>query len=146
MRRWLTIKLHWALLAYAVLDTLCVGAGMGIPIFCILLGFPTGWYVARRLWAREMELRAILPRILPVAAATAAWTFIAMAVIWGPVAAKLRDPAFDPAMFGIPMILYGPLASFIGWLVLMIVISPFLQMLVTLFAAHLTITWELRRE
>jgi hypothetical protein len=53
------------------------------------------------------------------------------------------DPVADLANFGIPLILYDPTASFIGWLALMIVISPFLQFLMALFGAHLTL---LRRQ
>ena len=37
------------------------------------------------------------------------------------------------------MILYEPLASFIGWQVLMVLISPFLQLLTTLFGSYLAI-------
>lgn len=33
---------------YILIDIICVGVGMGVPIFCILLGFPLGWYIARR--------------------------------------------------------------------------------------------------
>ena len=58
----------------------------------------------------------------------------------------LLDPQADLANFGIPMILYGPQASFIGWLVLMIVISPFLQLLATLFGAHVTMLVWLRSD
>ncbi len=68
-----------------------------------------------------------------------------LAAIWGPTARMLFDPAADLASFGIPQILYEPRASFIGWLVLMIVISPFLQLLTTLFGAHVTLQWHLRR-
>jgi len=42
--------------------------------------------------------------------------------------------------------LYEPAASFIGWLVLMIVISPFLQLLMTLFGSHLALLWWSRNE
>jgi hypothetical protein len=68
-----------------------------------------------------------------------------MAVLWGPVTTMLFDPAADLANFGIPMILYEPLPSFIAWLVLMIFISPFLQLLTTLFASYLTLTVSTRR-
>ena len=51
----------------------------------------------------------------------------------------LFDPRADLANFGIPLILFDPQASFIGWLVLMIAISPFLQLLATLFGSHLTL-------
>jgi hypothetical protein len=36
------------------------------------------------------------------------------------------------------MILYTPRASFIGWIILMVLISPFLQFLMTLFGS---ISW-----
>jgi hypothetical protein len=47
----------------------------------------------------------------------------------------LFEPGRDIANFGIPMILYEPLASFIGWIVLMVLISPLLQVLTTVFGA-----------
>jgi hypothetical protein len=49
------------------------------------------------------------------------------------------DPQADIAHFGIPFLLYEPRASLVGWLFLMIVISPFLQMLTTVFAGNLTL-------
>jgi hypothetical protein len=58
----------------------------------------------------------------------------------------LFDPGADLANFGIPLILYEPRASFIGWLVLMIVISPVLQLLTTLLGSHLAlIRWARKR-
>ena len=58
----------------------------------------------------------------------------------------LGDPTADFANFGIPMILYDPKISFVGWLILMIFISPFLQLLTTLFSSHLTLlVWLMRR-
>ncbi len=58
----------------------------------------------------------------------------------------LSDPAADLANFGIPPILYEPRASFIGWLVLMIAISPVLQLLTTLLGSHLAlIRWATKR-
>lgn len=74
--------------------------------------------------------------VLRWAALTAAFTCALMVAVWGRAAGMLFDPAADLANFGIPLILYEPAASFIGWLVLMIVISPFLQFLMTLFGAH----------
>jgi hypothetical protein len=68
-----------------------------------------------------------------------------MAALWGPTAKLLFDPQADLVNFGIPLILYDPRASFVGWLVLMIAISPFLQLLTTLFGAHLTLLLQLRR-
>jgi len=68
-----------------------------------------------------------------------------MALLWGHFVTMLFDPAANLANFGMPMILFEPQASFIGWLALMIVISPFLQFLMTLFGAHLTLLWWLSR-
>jgi len=28
---------------FAILDLFCIAMGMGVPIFCILFGFPIGW-------------------------------------------------------------------------------------------------------
>lgn len=70
---------------------------------------------------------------------TSAFTVLLMAIIWLPAVLMLSDPTADLANYAIPMILYEPLASFIGWLVLMILISPFLQMLMTLFGAQVTL-------
>jgi hypothetical protein len=45
--------------------------------------------------------------------------------------------------FGIPMILYDPRASFIGWMVLMIIISPVLQILTTVFSSTVRLVWRM---
>ncbi len=62
-----------------------------------------------------------------------------MIIIWGPTMAMLFDPYADFENFGIPLILYDPKISFVGWQVLMILISPFLQLLTTIFASYLTL-------
>ena len=129
---------------YTVLDTVCVGMGMGVPIFCILLGFPVGWYVAGTVATDTAEIRAVLKKLLLSATVTSAITFVEMAVIWGRCVTWLFDPGADYANFGIPLILYDPKASFVGWLVLMIAVSPFLQLLTTLLGAHLTLLIRLR--
>ncbi len=58
-----------------------------------------------------------------------------MALLWGPAGRMLFDSSADVAEFGMPLILYTPRASFVGRLILMMVISPFLQFLMTLFGA-----------
>jgi hypothetical protein len=68
-------------------------------------------------------------------------TLLMMAVIWGPKVVMLGGSDAKLAQWGIPQILYTPRASFVGWLVLMILISPFLQLLMTLFGAHVTLVW-----
>ena len=145
MRRIFSLKLGWALAIFALADIVCVGLGMGVPFFCILFGLPVGWYIARRIALKPFDARQTLSKTLLGAAITSAFTFVGMALLWGPFVTMLFDPAADLANFGMPMILFEPQASFIGWLVLMIVISPFLQFLMTLFGSHLTLLWWLSR-
>ncbi len=146
MNRILGLNRWAACAAFVVLDALCVGAGMGVPIFCIALGFPAGWYIAARAMQSTSDLGAVLKRTIVLGSLTSAVAFAFMALIWGNVSRMLLDPAADFANFGIPMILYEPKVSFVGWLVLMIFISPFLQLLTTLFASHVTLlVWLMRR-
>ncbi len=146
MNRLFTLKPRWALAVFIVLDTICVGMGMGVPIFCILLGFLVGWYIARMVIATTGQIREVLRKLLLHAALTSAFTFVVMTVIWGRCIPMLFDPSTDFADFGIPLILYDPRASFIGWLILMIGVSPFLQLLATLFGSHLTLLNWLQRD
>jgi hypothetical protein len=139
MRRILSLKWGWALALYCFLDLVCAGMGMGVPIFNILFGVVVGWYVARRIALSATEFREVLKQVLLYAGIASGFTVLVMAAIWGPTVARLFGPTSDLANFGIPMILYEPRASFIGWQVLMIAISPFLQFLMALFGAHLTL-------
>jgi hypothetical protein len=145
MKKFLKIKPWLGYLIFVVLDLLCVGAGMGVPIFCILLGFPVGWYLARRHLMLSRGMKDTVRRVLRDSLITAGVTFVLMAALWGPTVPMLFDPAADLANFGVPMILYEPRLSFVGWLVLMILISPFLQLLTTIFAAYLTVTRRLQQ-
>jgi hypothetical protein len=145
MARLLGLQPRWVLTLFLFVDTICVGMGMGVPVFCILFGFLIGWYVVRRLVAAGADLPQMLNRVFSQAVVASAYTFMVMAVLWGPTAKLLFDPAADLVNFGIPLILYDPRASFVGWLVLMIAISPFLQLLTTLFAAYLTLLHWLRQ-
>ena len=145
MHKVFSLKIGWVLVIFGSLDIVCVGAGMGVPIFCILLGLPVGWYIARRIVIQRFDSRQMLSKMLLGAVLTSAFTFVGMALLWGPWSTMLLDPAADLAKLGAPLILYEPVASFIGWLVLMIVISPFLQLLVTLFGSHLALLWWLSR-
>jgi hypothetical protein len=133
------LNIKFAFLIYILLDTFLVGIGMGIPIFCILLGFPVGWYIARRLTKSQSNLKEKLDIILKYSLYTSSTTFIWMLIIWVPISTMLLNPNSDFANFGIPMILYDPKISFIGWIMLMIFISPFLQLLTTIFAAQITL-------
>lgn len=145
MRRIFSLKLGWALAIFGLADIVCMGLGMGVPIFCILFGLPAGWYIARRIALGPFDARQALSKILLGAAITSAFTFAGMALLWGHLVTMLFDPTADLASFGVPMILFEPQASLIGWLALMIVISPFLQFLMTLFGSHLTLLWWLSR-
>lgn len=134
------------LLALFVLsDLFCIGMGMGVPIFCILYGFPVGWYVTRRALISTKDIENILKRIFKYAVVTSGFTFLVMAVIWGMTIPMLFNPHSDFENFGHPFILYDPKLSFIGWLVLMIFISPFLQLLATIFGAFLTLLFSKRQ-
>lgn len=146
MRKVFALRVGWALAIFAFLDLICTGLGMGVPFFCILFGLPVGWYIALRVTDHPRPVAQTLGRVLAGAVLTSAFTAVVMGVIWGPFTVMLFDPAADLANFGIPLILYEPTASFIGWLVLMIVISPFLQLLMTLFGAYLTLLWKLGRD
>jgi len=135
----LSIKAKTAVILYLLFDIFCVGMGMGVPIFCILFGFPLGWYCAKRAVIISNEAVKQLKLVLYYAIITSAVTFVIMALIWGgSMVPRLLSPEGDFTNFGIPMILFKPKASFIGWLVLMVFISPFLQMLATIFGAHIS--------
>ncbi len=140
MKRLLRLKPIWAFAVYALLDTVCAGAGMGVPFFCILLGFPAGWYIARLVIQENPTLRLMLRKGLRYAVFCSLITFALMAAIWGMAVSMLFDAGADLASFGIPMILYEPRASFIGWLVLMVVVSPLLQLLAAVFGTYVTLT------
>ena len=140
LKKLLAVRPLAALGIYVFVDIICIGMGMGVPFFCILLGLPLGWYIVERLIAEQAEIRDILRKMLLYAAIAAAITCLGMLLIWGTLAVvQFSNPATDFVETGVPMILYEPKASFIGWIVLMIVISPGLQLLTTLFASHLTL-------
>jgi hypothetical protein len=139
------LNLKFVLLIFVVIDLLCVGMGMGVPIFCILFGFVVGWYIAKRVILMTEGLKEILRKVLIYAIITSLFTFLVMCIIWGPTIVWLFDPKADFKNFGIPLILYDPKLSFIGWLALMIFISPFLQLLTTIFASFLTLLKRFNR-
>ena len=133
------LNIKSAVVLYIIADIICAGAGMGVPIFCIFLGFPSGWYIARRAAASTEELYQKYYKILKYSLFTAGLTFIIMLIVWGgSILINIKSSA-DIQNFGHPYILYDPIASFIGWLILMIFISPFLQLLTTIFAAFITL-------
>jgi hypothetical protein len=139
MKKWLELKPKWAFGIFVLLDLVWIGMGMGVPFFCILFGFPVGWYIVWNITTSTSNVRPVFRRVILYAAITAGVTLLGMLIIWGPSISFLFDPGRDLVNTGVPMILYEPRASFIGWLVLMIVISPILQLLTTLFGSHLAL-------
>jgi len=139
VQKLLRLDLRIAALIYLLADVLCVGLGMGVPIFCILLGFPVGWYIVRRASASAEPLRQVYFGIWKYAIITSGVTFVLMAILWGSLVPKIWDPDMDFQNFGHPFILFDPRLSFIAWLVLMIFISPFLQLLATVFGSFVTL-------
>ena len=146
MGRLLRLNTKAAVVLYLIVDLLCVGMGMGVPVFCIVFGFAAGWYLARRAVADGGVTRTILRRVLMDAILASAVTFVLMAAVWGPVVPMAFDSGYDFEHFGVPMILFDPRASFVAWLILMILVSPFLQMLTVVFAGTVTMVTELRDE
>jgi hypothetical protein len=134
----------WQLLIFVLLDTLLVGMGMGLPIFCILFGFVLGWFLVKCTTFTFEDAPQVLRKVLQDALVTSGVTLVGMLILWGSFARYLFNPGMDLVKTGIPMILYEPRASLIGWIVLMILISPFLQLLTTLSAAYLTILGWMR--
>ncbi len=121
-----------------------VVAGMGVPVFCILLGVPVGVIGARRAEYFLREIRAAMQRVVRYALLSSGITMVAMVVVWG----RLIPACFGdvgPACYGIPLILFDPKASLVGWLVLMIIIAPLIQFVVTLASAFLIFQFRLRK-
>lgn len=121
----------------ALTNVFFIGLGMGVPVFAILWGIPVGWRLARRHGI--VELTGETARTIALASAgLAGVTFLVMLVLWGPMIPVAFDPAVDATEFGIPLMLYTSRASAIGWVVLMIVISPALQYMATVASALTT--------
>jgi len=133
----LNTKIAFAI--FVIIDLVCVGVGMGVPFFCILFGFLVGWYIAKRAAIATASAKDVFGRVFVYALVTSTFTFVVMSLIWGRTIPMLFDPNADFQNFGHPFILYDPRTSFIGWLLLMILISPFLQLLTTIFGAYLTL-------
>ncbi len=141
MSKLLTRQNLLPIIAFVVLDVLAVGMGMGVPIFAILFGFVVGWFLPSMLSSAAPRLRPLLRLCLLAAGLTSGLTFLLMLVIWGPFTRMLFDPSANIANFGVPLILFEPKASFIGWLVLMVILSPCFQALATAFASAVRLAW-----
>jgi hypothetical protein len=139
MKKLLELKTNTAVFAYIIIDMICAAAGMGVPVFCILLGFPLGWYITKRTLVSQTDPALMLNRILKHSFLAATFTFVVMFLIWVRAIFMFFDPRADFQNFGHPFILYDPKVSLIGWLVLMIIISPFLQLMAAIFTSYLTL-------
>lgn len=139
MKKVLILNIKTVVVLYILIDILCAGAGMGVPIFCILLGFPSGWYIARRTTVSTEQLYQKYHNIFKFSLFASVFTFLVMLIVWGSAILINIDSWADIQNFGHPYILYNPETSFIGWLILMIIISPFLQLMTTIFAAFMTL-------
>jgi len=133
------------LVAYAILDVLLAGLGMGTAAFCIVLGLPVGWFAARRAEFHVPELRGALTRSLRYALVTSGITVLIMLAIWGRLVPYLFARVTDPGNMGLPLDLYSTKASLYGWLVLMVGVGPAFQFLVTVFGAYLAFVKRLKR-
>ena len=100
MRKLLALRPPWAFGIYVVLDTICIGMGMGVPIFCILFGFFVGWYIVKNITATTTRMREVFRRVLLYATITATVTLLGMVAIWGPTISVLFDPGKDLANTG----------------------------------------------
>ncbi len=130
------------IIAYVLLDVLSIAMGMGVPFFTILLGFPVGFLIPTFVEDHPVLSPGFLRSILRAALIASGISFLLLAAIWLPSLSWLCDPSRDLANYGMPMILFSPLASFIGWIVLMVVISPFLQFLMAVFGAYTRIVFS----
>jgi hypothetical protein len=143
--RKLTASKPLQIVLFLTFEVLSIGMGMGVPFFTILYGFLVGLVIPSILHTSTDISAGDLVAILRAALITSGVTLALMALIWLPPLSWLFDPSRDVANFGMPMILYSPLASFIGWIVLMVVVSPFLQFLMTLFGSVLWIVFSAQR-
>ena len=145
MNKFFTMR-YWILIVISVpTTTILSGIGMGVPILNILFGFIIGWYAVKRACLLYENLDKRLSKIFIYSIFCSGITLILMIGIWGSAIPMLFDPLSDFKNFGHPMILYDPKLSFIGWLVLMIIISPFLQLMTSIFSAFITLKVKLKR-
>ena len=134
-------KKRLAIIVYILLDILTIGVGMGVPFFTIIFGFLVGWLLPEFL-ALPPDLNLVsLRKLLRAAALSITVSLAVLGVIWLPALSWLGDPARDLAQFGMPLILFEPRASFIGWICLMVLISPFMQFLMTLLGGVIKLAY-----
>ena len=127
------------IILFIFLELLFLAFGMGVPIFNIIFGFFVGWYITRKFLKEIIDLKDLFGKILCTSLITSGFTFLLMLILWGTQIHFFFKENTDFENLGHPFILYDPKISFIGWLILMTFISPFLQLLLTIFSSFLTL-------
>lgn len=122
-----------------LLNLVLTGIGMGVPILNIIFSLPMGYYLNK---GRQEDQKLRLQRVLKLSLLLSGFTLLLMLIIWLPALKWLTDPSLDVANFGHPYWLYDPKISFIGWIVLMVFVSPILQMLGHVFGGVLAILYK----
>ena len=135
----------WFLAVLLAINLVLAGAGMAVPIFNIAFGFLVGLLVVRKVSSRGGSRDDTARMAWLIGLILAASTFVIMAAIWIPQGWVLLSPHADLSKLGIPQILYSPRASLIGWLTLMIVISPFLQLMSVGFSVFIAQVFTSRK-
>lgn len=141
-----TFGQHWAgaFISYAVMDLLLAGLGFGTPVFCIVFGFGVGWFAALRAEFFVPDLRGAMMRALRYAFLTSGVTMVLMATIWGKHVPHVLNPRVNPGAMGLPLNLYDSRLSLVGWLMLMVITGPAVQVLMTALGSYITFLVRLR--
>jgi len=133
-----------ALFAYVLLDFLMLAAGMGVPVFCVLLGVAVGWFGARRAEYFLPEPGPAMRRVVRYAMVCAGTTAALLLGLWAPLVPRLLSPDVDLYAMGLPSLPGEPRLSAVLLLALLIVVTPLLQFLAVLGGAYLTFMRRLR--
>lgn len=124
-------RTHLTTIVVGLINVFLIGLGMGVPVLAILFGFGVGWWFAGRPVAtpavEDDPVRIRARGLLTAAAGLAAASLVVLLVVWGTSIGIAFDPDVEAAEWGIPLILYTSQASKIGWLLLMLLVSPALQ-------------------
>lgn len=151
------LRIARAGLLIGLLDVVAIGLGMGVPIFAVLFGLPLGWYfggvsigtrrMRDQLRPSEVSRLPLLTLRRPVvqSAGVALATTLVLGVVWLPQLPSVFDTALSAHDWGIPLVLFGSQASKIGWMALMLVISPLLQFMAAVTGAVLRQVYAMRQ-
>lgn len=142
-------RTHLTTIVVGLLDVFSIGLGMGVPVLAIPFGLGVGWwFVGRPVPASVVEddpVRIRTRGLVTAAAALAAVSLVVLLVVWGMSIGIAFDPDMTASEWGIPLILYTSQASKIGWLLLMLVVSPALQFMAVVTGGVLRLAHRPRR-